>query len=136
MENIQWKYVSPLKDKFKIDDLEIKYCYQLPDDLKNCIVEHNAGVPVPCLIDFRGNRDKVFGGLLSYNADDMDNIYEFVELFRKEGSSLLSMFPFGIDPAGNFFCVKDKRIVFYDHETERVFPICDTFTQFLGMLHG
>lgn len=43
MEDIQWKYVSPLKDKFKIDDLEIKYCYQLPDDLKNCIVEHNAG---------------------------------------------------------------------------------------------
>lgn len=98
-------------------------------------MNHNAGTPVPSLIDFRGNRDKVFGALLSYNVNDLDNIYEFMELFQTDNGASLSMIPFGIDPAGNFFCVKDKKIVFYDHETGRTLPICDTFTKFLNMLH-
>ena len=81
------------------------------------------------------NKNKVFGGLLSYNIDDLDNIYDFVALFENQDKSGLSMLPFGIDPAGNFICLKDEKIVFYDHETERAILICDTFTQFLEMLH-
>ena len=135
MENICWKYVSPLKVKSAVDVLEIKYHYPLPDDLKKCILEYNAGVPSPCLFDFGENKNKVFGGLLSYNTDDLDNIYDFVALFENQDKSGLSMLPFGIDPAGNFICLKDEKIVFYDHETERAILICDTFTQFLEMLH-
>ena len=33
MENICWKYVSPLKEKSAVDVLEIKDHYPLPDDL-------------------------------------------------------------------------------------------------------
>ena len=135
MENVQWKYVSPLKEKSAVDVLEIKYNYPLPSDLKNCILEYNSGVPSPCLFDFGENKGKVFGGLLSYNTGDLDNIYDFVELFQNKDKSGLSMLPFGIDPAGNFLCIKDHKIVFYDHETEKVIPVCDTFTQLLKMLH-
>ena len=135
MKKIQWKYVSPLREKSAVDVLEIKYHYPLPDDLKSCILENNAGVPSPCLFDFGENKGKVFGGLLSYNPDDLDNIYEFIELFWNESNSNLSMFPFGIDPAGNFLCVKDKKVVFFDHETGNAIPICDTFMQLLEMLH-
>ena len=135
MENICWKYVSPLKEKSAVDVLEIKYHYPLPDDFKKCILEYNAGVPSPCLFDFGENKNKVFGGLLSYNIDDLDNIYDFVALFENQDKSGLSMLPFGIDPAGNFICLKDEKIVFYDHETERAILTCDTFTQFLVMLH-
>ncbi len=135
MANIQWKYVSPLKEGTEVDVMEIKYHYPLPDDLKNCIQEHNGGVPVPCCFDFGDNKDKVFGGLLSFNEADTDSIYDFVGLFHNKDKSGLTMFPFGLDPAGNFLCVKDKKIVFYDHETARVFPICNTFTQLLEKLH-
>ena len=133
---IQWNHVSELKNKASVSKFETKYHCSIPSDLKACIMKYNAGTPVPSLIDFRGNRDKVFGALLSYNTNDLDNIYEFVELFQTNNGSTLSMIPFGIDPAGNFFCVKDKKIVFYDHETERVLPICSTFTEFLNMLHN
>lgn len=135
MKNIQWKYVSPLREHSEVEALEIKYHYPLPNDLKDCIREHNAGVPSPCLFDFGENKGKVFGGLLSYNTDDLDSVYDFVGLFQGGDKSRLSMFPFGIDPAGNFLCVKDNKIVFYDHETEKISPVCDTFTQFLKMLH-
>lgn len=115
--------------------MEAKYNYSLPDDLKNCIKENNGGVPSPCCYDFGSNKNKVFGGLLSFNKSDHNTIYDFIELFRTKNKAGLIMFPFGIDPAGNFLCVKNKKIVFYDHETDMVFPICNTFTELLERLH-
>lgn len=135
MVNIQWKYVSPLKEGTEVECLEIKYHYPLPEDLKKCIEKYNGGIPTPEVLDFSENKNKVFGGLLSFNEGEDDNIYDFVELFENKEKTGLTMFPFGIDPAGNFYCVKDKKIVFYNHETNQTVPICDTFTQFIKMLH-
>lgn len=136
MANIHWKYVSPLKQGTEVEALESEYHFSLPDDLKTCIRENNAGVPDPFSFDFCGERDKVFGGLLSFNEGEPDNVYDFLELFENKKKTGLIMFPFGIDPAGNFYCVKDSAIALYDHEADKTYEICKTFTQFLELLHG
>lgn len=136
MASVQWKYVSPLQDSTEIEALEIKYHYPLPEDLKACVLAHNGGTPSPCLFDFGENKNMVFGGLLSFNADDPDSVHGYIELFRSADGRNLAMFPFGIDPAGNFLCLRSGSVVFYDHEAARALPVCGSFTQFLDCLHA
>ncbi len=135
MKNITWKYVSPLKDDTAVEVLQIKYHYQLPKDLVDCIKENNGGIPSPDKFDLGNEKDLVFGGLLSFNPTDVDNIYDFIDLFAEEDGSGLRMFPFAIDPAGNFICMKNHKVVFYDHETDNVRNIADSYSIFLTMLH-
>ena len=44
--------------------------------------------------------------LLSFNKGDADSVYDYIGLFKNEDGTKLKMFPFGLDPFGNFFCVK------------------------------
>lgn len=136
MQNLKWKYVNPLKEGSEVDMLELKYCYKLPEDLKKCITENNAGVPSLPTFDLGKSAGMVFGGLLSFNDGDINCIYDYIYLFETKNGKRLKMFPFGLDPAGNFFCVEDNKIVFYNHETDGTTVICNTFTQFISMLHS
>lgn len=133
---ITWKYVSPLKDSSEVDVLELKYCYMLPEDLKECIVKNNAGVPSSSTFDLGENKEMVFGGLLSFNEGDVDSIYDYISLFETDDGKGLKMFPFALDPAGNFFCIENGKVVFYDHEMDKTTVICNTFTEFLNMLYA
>ena len=133
---ITWKYVSPLKDSSEVDVLELKYCYMLPEDLKECIVKNNAGVPSLSTLDLGENKEMVFGGLLSFNEGDVDSIYDYISLFETDDGKGLKMFPFALDPAGNFFCIENGKVVFYDHEMDKTTVICNTFTEFLNMLYA
>ena len=133
---ITWKYVSPLKDSSEVDVLELKYCYMLPEDLKECIVKNNAGVPSLSTFDLGENKEMVFGGLLSFNEGDVDSIYDYISLFETDDGKGLKMFPFALDPAGNFFCIENGKVVFYDHEMDKTTVIGNTFTEFLNMLYA
>ena len=134
MVNIEWDCVRPLKMGTEVDVLEVRYLFKLPADLKECIKEHNGGIPFPYTFDFGQNKGKVFGGLLSFNEGDADSFYDVVSRFETPDKKL-TMFPFGVDPAGNLLCVKDDKIVFYYTETEESFFISKTFTDFLDMLY-
>ena len=136
MPDLKWKYVSPLKEGTEVDVLELKYCYKLPDDLKKCIVENNAGVPSLSTFNLGENRKVVFGGLLSFNNGELDNIYDYIGLFEAEDGKKLKMFPFALDPAGNFFCIENGKMVFYSHEADKTIVICDSFTEFLSRLYA
>lgn len=135
MADLKWKYVSPLKEGTEVEAAEMKYHFKLPEDLRVCLTKHNAGVPSLSTFDFGENKEMVFGGLLSFNKDDLDCFYDYVSLFERADGKGLKMFPFALDPAGNFFCVKDNKIVLYNHETDETIAICETFTQFLDMLY-
>ena len=136
MANLEWKYVSPLKEGTEVDVLELKYHFMLPEDLKECIKANNAGVPTLSTFDFGENTAMVFGGLLSFNEGEMDSIYDYVSIFEKADGKGLRMFPFALDPAGNIFCVENNRIVLYNHEEDKTIVIADTFSAFLTMLYA
>ena len=134
MANIEWDAVKPLKAGTEVDVLEVKYLYLLPADLKECIKNNNGGMPFPFSFDIGKNKGMVFGGLLSFNEGDTDSFYDVVGRFETSDKKL-SMFPFGVDPAGNLLCVKDGKIVFYYSEMEEPNFISKTFTDFLNMLY-
>lgn len=136
MSKIEWKYVTPLKDESILEDLEIKMCFPIPSDLIECVKVNNAGMPSCSKFDLADKKAMVFGGLLSFNEGDEDSFFDYVDMFRDSQTGKLLLFPFGLDPFGNFFCIKDKKVVFFDHESNAVLPIADTFTQFIKMLYS
>lgn len=77
-------------------------------------------MPFPFSFDIRKNKGMVFGGLLSFNEGDTDSFYDVVGRFETSDKKL-SMFPFGVDPAGNLLCVKDGEIVIYYFEMKKPF---------------
>lgn len=135
MMKIEWDCVKPLKNEKAVDVLEIKYAFKLPDDLKKCIKENNAGVPSPCAFDLGNNKGKIFASLLSFNREDADNVYDFLGGCETPDKKRLERFPFGIDPAGNLLCVENDKIVFYYCEREKSYTICESFTELMTLLH-
>ena len=135
MQSIKWKYTTKLKTGNEVDVMEIKYHYKLPDDLKECIKRNNAGMPYPSKFDTASSKNRVFGGLLSFNEGEDDNIYEIISLFETDKKKELSMFPFGLDPFGNLYCVKNEKIVLWNHEEDTVEYISESFSDFLNMMH-
>lgn len=133
---IEWKYVSPLKVGTEVEMLERKYSNLVPADLKECIKRNNGGMPSLSKFDLGEKKGMIFGGLLSFNEGDDDSIYDFIEEFETEDKTRLTMFPFGLDPFGNFYCIKENKVVFFDHESNTVLPIASTFTEFLGVLYA
>lgn len=134
MMTIKWKYISPLKDQNELEEIAQKYSIRIPDDLRDCIIKNNGAIPDRSVLDTPERKGMVFGGLLSFNKEDDDGFYGVVSNFTSNDIHL-EMFPFGLDPFGNFYCLQDGHIVFYDHETDDSFVICDNITQLLAMLH-
>lgn len=134
MQTLEWKYTSKLKTGNEIDVLEIKYHFKLPDDLKECIKKNNAGMTYPSKFDTVKSKNRVFGGLLSFNEGEDDSVYDFISLFETDKKNELIMFPFGLDPFGNIYCVKNDKIVLWNHEEEVDEFISESFSEFLNML--
>ena len=97
MQTVEWKYTSKLKTGNEIDVLEIKYHFKLPDDLKECIKKNNAGMPYPSKFDTVTSKNRVFGGLLSFNEedddivieDDVDDLADEAETWTETGSATI-----------------------------------------------
>ena len=87
----------------------------------------------------RGGVDVLYEKLIegvSSPDEYVTRLYDFIEEFETEEKTRLTMFPFGLDPFGNFYCIKENRVVFFDHESNTILPVADTFTEFLGMLYA
>ena len=63
---------------------------------------------------------------------DTDSV--FVALSVISDTNLL---PFGIDPFGNYICysLKDKSVVFWDHETDGITAVSNSLSAFLESLY-
>ena len=111
---MKWNYVIPIEDKEVFEKIESLYGISVPEELKNLVLNYNAGSPEKYHIMINGN-ERVFGALLSFNKDDDDDFYTAFD-----NSTNKEMIPFGIDPFGNLFCVSTENghIYFYNHEIE------------------
>ncbi len=130
--NLTWKYVKELKDLNAIFDFEKKYGVLFPEDLKEYIIKYNGGRPSKSIFDTTKEKGHVFKALLSFNRDDRETIFITYDVLQKEDSSLL---PFASDPAGNFLCIKDGKVVLYFHETGELEAVADSFSAFLETLY-
>ena len=127
---MNWKYVKATSLD-KIQAVEKEYDVSLPNDLINLLLESNNGRPEKSLFQVVGT-ERVFKKLLSYNKEDRENIYPYIEILKNEDKKL---FPIASDPFGNFICLFEGKIVFWEHETARKQYICDTITEFINLLY-
>ena len=132
---LTWKYISKLTNDTAVDVLEMKYHFRLPDSLKDCIKVNNGGIPSLSKFEMPNGEKHIFGGLLSFNENDDDKVYDYIQVFENADGNSLKMFPFGLDPFGNFICVEDEKIVFFDHEEETTEAIANSFDEFIAKLH-
>lgn len=132
MNKITWKYVKPLQNVQAVAEFELKNGVVIPDDLRAVIYYHNGGRPSLRYFDLPNEEDKEFKTLLSFNENDLENVYKRFPV----GASGDGLLPFASDPAGNLLVLKEGAVYFWDHEKSQVIFVAPSFTLFIESLHN
>ena len=107
---IEWKYKVDLKDEKVFAELE-KSGLSIPGNLKSFVKKNNGATPSKYKFKV-GDKERVFGSVLSFNKGDSDNVFTAVKSIGDK-----SVTPFAVDSFGNYICLKGGKVVFWDHET-------------------
>jgi len=129
--DLTWKYVKQTSEN-NISLVESTYKVTLPVELKELILKNNNGRPEPNSFDTDKTKDRVIKKLLSFNKEDVDNIYTFADILLKETRNL---FPFALEPAGDLICLRNNEVVHLNLETLEVEYIAKNVSDFLKLLH-
>ena len=130
---MEWKYVKATTSE-KIEAVKKKYDVQLPEDLEKLILKSNNGRPVKSTFDSEKTRGLEFKKLLSYNTEDMENIYTFIDVVQTEYRNL---FPIASEPSGDFICLdlSNNTVVHFNHETTTTEFVADSISQLISSLY-
>lgn len=134
MNHLTWKYVKALSSEQVIEQFEAAHHVNFPQDFVEVFRLYNGGRPNKKSFVTSAARERVLKTLLSFNQGDLETIYKAYDVVKAENDQLI---PFASDPAGNLICyhVRDKSILFWEHETAETEKIADSFTDFLNGLY-
>lgn len=129
--NLIWKYKSELLNENVFEEITQNYGLIVPEELKTLIKEANGATPDKTKVVI-GNKERVFGALLSFNEGDPDDVYTVLDSIEYK-----SFIPFGVDSFGNYYCyhVKKHEVYFWDHEENRMERSGYNLKEFLENLH-
>lgn len=130
--NITWKYTSSVSDEL-IKSVEETFGISIPLSLRKVIKEGNNGYPSKNKFDAKQSKEHLFKTLLSYYKNDLENV--FVAFASLKESNTVGMIPFANDPAGNLICLKDSRVVLWNHETCSIEEVSDSIEDFFNSLY-
>lgn len=161
MSKIEWQFADePVSEEY-VKKTGNELGFEFPEDYISCVAINNGANVEPDLFNI-GNREKVFGTLLSYDKSNDEHIVDVYNSYRD--TLPIGVVPFAFDPAGNLICFDYKNhkdnpiVVFWEHENawekemlikeeglteeqaeerarENVFYVAATFTEFLDKLH-
>ncbi len=94
--------------------------------------KNNGGRPPLKYYDLPSEKNKEFKTLLSFNKSDIENIFKFYPLDSKDQTII----PFASDPTGNFFVLKNNKIYLWNHESDSLSFLADSFSIFYSSLHS
>ena len=136
IRDLKWKYIKPLEDKKRINYIEKKCNFSIPEQLKEYIINYNGGIPSINVFDSLNTKENLFGALISYNKSDSFNIDIVLEIFYNNYRNR-DLLPFADDGCGNFICINIKtlEIVYFLHETEEIEFLSDNFNSFIECLY-
>ena len=129
---IEWEYSVPLVDANKIDEIESKLIIKIPQQLKELIINNNAGYPSLSKCNIPGFGENDVKMLLSYNETDDETIFQIIDFFVKKFHK--RVLPFASDSGSGYYCVKDDIIVFVSEETWIPIPIAEHISDFFSLL--
>lgn len=123
-------------DKETIKTIIEQLNYKLPSDFVDVIIQHDGAYLSPNTI-FEGIDENNVNNLISFDENDPSFI---LDIIKDMGLDDLNIIPIAEDPFGNIFGFRfttDKKyeVVFFDSELENVRTICDTFTEFINLIH-
>lgn len=128
-----WKYKIDLADEGVFPEIEEKYGVKIPEELKKLLRQANAATPSKYNF-MLGTSEKVLGAILSFNRGekDIDTVYTALDVIEDK-----NLVPFAIDPFGNYicYCLKDKTVVFWNHETSCAISTNKNLEEFLESLY-
>ena len=146
---MEWKRLKQPRDPEDFEAVESIWGVQLPTDYKACAATKQGARPEFCAVDIP-RRGTTQLQLLLYidGAGEAASTYSADETWRRIRAHIPhGLFPFGDETGGNFFCFRytkpdsDPDIVFWDPHgfadddpEDAIYPICKTFTEFLGLL--
>lgn len=136
---MNWILVKNLSNSEIINDFEKKYEIEFPDSFKEIVRHYNGGRPRPNTFDSVETKERVVKGLLSFNKQDRENIWDTYENLKERLPN--RVFPIISDPFGNYICMafnatsKESIIVFWNHETSELENVANNFSGFLKLLY-
>ena len=131
--DLTWKYKIDLTNEQVFDEIEKGRGIEIPSNIREFIRKTNAATPSKYNF-LIGSTEKVLGAILSFNRDEKDTDTIFTALSAIKNRDL---FPFAIDPFGNYICYDIEKcvVVFWDHETDEVSSTEKDFDDFLTDLY-
>jgi hypothetical protein len=137
MPELTWKYIkTPLDGDNLIAELAEKIGITLPNTYTELAEKHNGGRPDKKIFSSSSGRLE-FRRLLRIDSNGGENI---MDIFTDLLPCTDTLFPFGDDSFGNYFCFAQKEglsypvVVFFDHENGNWTEISESFEQFLDGL--
>jgi hypothetical protein len=138
-----------------IDRAERKLGVTFPQEYRVFLMEFNGGRPTPDLFSIKSDDPYMSCDVMNwfYCISDGDDIDLVSKAGTFKGRVPYGLLPIGDDPFGNQICLclkesalKEGAVYFWDHEFgapnheepwyENVYPIADSFEQFLDSLYG
>ena len=113
--------------------VEREFNINLPDNYKDNIKGINGGALVSAYVLVDGVGKVSYSRNVPLNKEAKANIFEIGKYVLKDEKIF---FPIAGDGFGNYFCLnlKENTIVFWEHESDKVVYVCDTFTQLLSKI--
>lgn len=135
---MEWKFKKNGLDNSEINLIEHELSVKLPIDFVNLIRQYNGARPSLISFDLENEKEKVFDSLIDFSPNGNNNVIEVYKSFKK--NSLKKNIPFGEDGFGNYICFQyqnseNPNIIFFNHETNEVKLIADSFKEFIDMLY-
>jgi len=128
----------------EVEALEQEWGISFPDDYKRVVMEHQGMSPNPCVLDL-GRSNTAVSELLTLRMDPSRRSYAMLHVY----SLIKNLVPAGIYPfagtgTGDYLCFDYRssatapKVVFYFTEAlgeDALYPVADSFTDFLSKLH-
>ncbi len=137
--NTYWKYSKKLENIELINHYEKLYSLRFPIFFKDIIYFSNGGRPTKNIIRTLELNEHIFLSWLDLNYWKLENFNYIVSEINNYYKEFF-LFPFGIDPFGNYFCIKfineEFTIVFFNHENKKIEFISDSLESFLSKLYN
>jgi len=132
--NTKWRYVKPIKDEKSIELFEGMIGARLPEDFIEIVRVNNGGRPDRPVFDTDDVKEHVFKTLLSFNTDDLENIFDTADSFIAAKSKYV---PVANDDFGNLIAYDKNsfKLYFLNHETDDVEYISSSFSELMEKLY-
>lgn len=128
----KWLNYEKLIDATVFDRIETIKNIKIPGELRNFIAEHHCASPEKHIF-LLNDEEEIFGAVLSFNENDNENSKGIDALEIVQDNDL---FPFAIDPFGNYlcYCLTTQEIVFWDTEMQQVVTTNKSLDKFISCL--